>query len=148
MKLVNTKFQSDGSKLQKIESFTASEQTSGFYKNDVKVDDIIERFNLNLEEQDWLSLRPQGSRYYKWDLINHFGELNADNKLHGRGFRISLGGNINIQYWNNGRDAPGRVCVDILLTYIHSITISTGNYIYITRHGDVEVGEKYLKDGK
>ena len=65
MKLVNTKFQSDGSKLQKIESFTASGQTSGFYTNDVKVDDIIERFNLDLKEQDWLSLRPQGGSYHK-----------------------------------------------------------------------------------
>ena len=64
MKLVNTKFQSDGSKLQKIESFTASEHKSGFYKDGVKVDAIIERFNLNLEEQDWLSLRPQGGSYH------------------------------------------------------------------------------------
>ena len=80
MKLVNTKFQSDGSNLQKIESFTASEHTSGFYKNGVKVNDIIERFNLNFEEQDWLSLRPQGGRYHlKNQYCDYFGELNADN---------------------------------------------------------------------
>jgi hypothetical protein len=86
MKLVNTKFQSDGSKLQKIESFTDDGYESGFYNNDVKVDAIIERFNLNLEEQDWLSLRPQGGRYHtKWGDEDYFGELNAHNEPHGRG---------------------------------------------------------------
>ena len=64
MKLVKTKFQSDGSKLQKIESFSVSGCESGFYKDGVKVDDIIERFNLESEEQDWLSLKPQGAHYY------------------------------------------------------------------------------------
>ena len=80
MKLVNTKFQSDGSKLQKIESFTALKHTSGLYKNDVRVEYIIERFNLNLEEQDWFSMRPQGGRYhFKGTYDDRFGELNADN---------------------------------------------------------------------
>ena len=59
MKLVYTKFQSDGTKLQKIESFTAFYHTSCFCKNGVKVDNIIERFDLNSESQDWLSLKPQ-----------------------------------------------------------------------------------------
>ena len=52
MKLVNTKIQSDGSKLQKVESFTASGRTSGFYIDGVRVDDTIERFNLISDDQD------------------------------------------------------------------------------------------------
>ncbi len=63
MKLVKTKFQSDGSKLQKIEIYGIFENESGFYIDGVRVDDIIERFNL--EEQDWLSLKPQGGSYHK-----------------------------------------------------------------------------------
>ena len=39
--------------------------------------------------------------------------------------------------------------MDILLTYIHSITISTGtNYINIGHFGDFRVGECYLKRRK
>ena len=60
MRLVNTKFQSDGSKLQKIESFTPAGVTSGLYLDGVRVGDINERFNLIHDEQHWLSLRPTG----------------------------------------------------------------------------------------
>ena len=47
MRLVNTKFQSDGSKLQKIESFTPTGVTSGLYQDGVRVGDINKRLNLN-----------------------------------------------------------------------------------------------------
>ena len=50
MMLVNTKFQSDGSKLQKIESFTSAGVSSGLYLDGVRVCDIIERFNLTHDE--------------------------------------------------------------------------------------------------
>ena len=50
MKLVNTKLQSDGSKLQKIESFTNAGVTSGRYKDGVKVGEINERLNLTHDE--------------------------------------------------------------------------------------------------
>ena len=60
MKLVNTKFKSDGSKLQKIESFTPAGFTSGLYQDGVRVGGITERLNLTHDEQDWLSLRPTG----------------------------------------------------------------------------------------
>ena len=63
MKLVNTKFQSDGSKLQKIESFTPKDVSSGLYQDGVRVSDMNERFNLIHEEQDWLSMRPSSARY-------------------------------------------------------------------------------------
>ena len=63
MRLVNTKFQSDGSKLQKIESFTAAGVTSGLYKDGVRVGDITKRLNLTYDDQDWLSLRPSGAQY-------------------------------------------------------------------------------------
>ena len=60
MRLVNTKFQSDGSKIQKIESFTSAGVSSGLYIDGLRVGDINERFNLTHDEQDWLSLRPTG----------------------------------------------------------------------------------------
>ena len=57
------------------------------------------------------------------------GELNSNNNLHGKGICINSNGTIWIQYWNNGRVAPG-------------------NYIYIFSDGRFDVGEFYLKDGK
>ena len=63
MRLVNTKFQSDGSKLQKIESFTPTGVSRGFYKDGVRVGDITERLNLTNSDQDWLSLSPSGAQY-------------------------------------------------------------------------------------
>ena len=37
----------------------------------------------------------------------YIGELNSDNKLHGRGILITLFGYIRIGYFNKGEDAPG-----------------------------------------
>ena len=82
MRLVNTKFQSDGSKLQKIEIFTSTGVSSGLYQDGVRVCDINERFNLTHDEQDWLSLRPLCEKYTDG---KSFGEFNQDDKLLGRG---------------------------------------------------------------
>ena len=51
-----------------------------------------------------------------------FGELKGSPEYDGWGIFISSAGNILIQYWINGRPAPG-------------------NYITISSWGDVEVGE-------
>jgi hypothetical protein len=63
MRLVNTKFQSDGSKLQKIKSYTPAGVNSGLYRDGVRVGAINERLNLTFDDQDWLSLMPSGARY-------------------------------------------------------------------------------------
>ena len=128
MRLVNTKFQSDGTKLQKIESFSPTGVNSGFYLDGVRVGDISERLNLTHDDQDWLSLRPSGVKYTEeWG--EYFGEFNENNEPHGRGIYIFSDGDIYIQYWNNGRSAPG-------------------NYLDIRNDGVVEVGEYYLRDGE
>ena len=80
--LVNTKLKSDGTKLQKVESFSSAGLSTGFYMDGVRVGDITERLNLTNSDQDWLSLRPSGARYFK---DNHFGEFNEKNIPHGRG---------------------------------------------------------------
>ena len=85
MLLVNTKVQSDGSKLQKIESFTPKGVSSGLYQDGVRVGDINKRFNLTHDNQDWLSLRPSGAQYFN---CSYFGELNEKNMAHGRGLYI------------------------------------------------------------
>jgi hypothetical protein len=126
MRLVNTKFQSDGSKLQKIESFTPAGVTSGLYQDGVRVGDITERLNLTHDNQDWLSLRPSDAKYYYEGI---FGEFNEKNKLHGRGIRIDSYGDIFIGYFNKGWRAPG-------------------NFILIYKDGDVDVCEHYLKGGE
>ncbi len=126
MRLVHTKLQSDGSKLQKIESFTSEGVNSGLYLDGVRVSDINKRFNLTHDDQDWLSLRPSGARYLSGSF---FGEINAKNSLHGRGIEIDSKGNIAIQHWDNCGWAPGY-------------------FIWIMSDGYVSVGEWYLEDGE
>ncbi len=59
-----------------------------------------------------------------------FGEVDENNRLHGRGIRIyNNAGNIYIGYYERGH-------------------LSTGNYIRIWRNGRFEVRERYRKDGK
>ncbi len=123
--LVNTKFQSDGSKLQKIESFTPTSVSSGLYKDGERVGDINERLNLTHDNHDWLSLRPSGARYFKDD---YFGEFSEKNNPHGRGIYIYFDGDIRFQYYHNGATA-------------------SGNYIHIYKDGEFDVGEGYFKDG-
>ena len=90
MKKVKTKFQSDGSKLEKIERFTVSGYESGFYQNGVRIADIDQRLDLNQDEQDWLALKPKGNRYYTREenpnyTKEYFGELDENNEYTGRG---------------------------------------------------------------
>ena len=117
------KFQSDGSKLEKIESFTSEGVNSGLYLDGVRVGDINKRLNLTHDNQDWLSLRPSGARYF---IDKYFGEFDAKNNPHGRCIQFTTYGDINIGYYNNGD--------------------RFGNFIYIHREGDFDVGEWYLKD--
>ena len=60
---------------------------------------------------------------------NDIGELNIDNKLHGKGIYIYSNGYIRIQYFNNGHDAIGK-------------------YIQIWDDGRFFLGEIYMKDGE
>ena len=125
MLLVNTKFQSDGSKLQKIESFSRTGVNSGFFLDGVRVGDISERLNLTHDDQDWLLLRPSGKNYNDgW----YFGEFNENNERHGRGICIYPDGGISIGYWDDGYGGPG-------------------NNLTIMPSGNVEVGERCMKDG-
>ncbi len=76
---------------------------------------------------NWLSLQPRDNHYS--EVRFEFGEMNANNNLHGRGICIYPDGYIHIGYWNNGDLAPGK-------------------YIHIFSKGKFDVGELYLKDGK
>ncbi len=55
-------------------------------------------------------------KYTKTDYECTFGERNeTNNKLQGRGICIDTFGSIWIQYWNNGKYAPGnyiKICSD------------------------------------
>ena len=66
MRFVASKFLSDGSKLEKIQSFSEGGISSGFFRNGVRVADIIERLNLSYDQndQDWLSLKPEGANRF------------------------------------------------------------------------------------
>ncbi len=72
-------------------------------------------------------MQPNHLRYCgKYD--RQFGEVNEDNRLHGRGIDIWSSGAICIGYFENDLQ-------------------STGNYIVILNYGRFDVGEKYKKEG-
>ncbi len=75
-------------------------------------------------------MRPDTSNYWKDGLFGdtYFGEINKNNRPHGRGLRIYNNGHITIGYFQNGFR-------------------STGNYIDIDSDGEFRVGEFYFKDG-
>jgi len=88
--------------------------------------ELLLAFDVPNQESGFMGISGKYTRdagYY------YFGEHNENNKLNGRGIGISSSDHILIQYWNNGRIAPG-------------------NYLTILSDGDVDVGECYLKDGK
>ncbi len=60
----------------------------------------------------------------------YFGELNENNRAHGRGIRILNDGFINIGYFEDGWLSTGSNCITIY------------------DDGDFSVGEYYLKDGE
>ncbi len=86
----------------------------------------IPRLNQSKLAQNWLSMQPNSIDFCDgsgWG----FGEVNEDNKLHGRGIEM-WNGDIRIGYWQNG-------------------DLSTGHYIYIRSNGDFLVGDMYYEDG-
>ena len=73
-------------------------------------------------------MQPNPLKWYDFDHILGFGELNENNRLHGRGIEIWIWGAIEIGYYeNNSR---------------------TGNGIKIWSDGMFRVGEFYRKDGR
>jgi hypothetical protein len=103
-----------------------------FLINGYKEAGIIRRLNTWRNDKNWLSLRPHKDRFtgYNGADFADFGEMNADNKFHGRGIVINSDGDIFIGYCKNGDwRAPGK-------------------FIWIFIGGEFEVGERYMKDGK
>lgn len=81
MRLVETNYEPDGAKCQKIYTYFPEKKFSGFYINDKKVTTIVERLNCKRENTDWLSLRPlKSSTYFKKDGGGlYFGEFSGIN---------------------------------------------------------------------
>ncbi len=73
-------------------------------------------------------MQPNLLRYCGNKYDGKFGEVNEDNRLHGRGINISNYGFIEIGYYENG-------------------WLSTGNHILILSGGNFSVGEIYRKEG-
>jgi hypothetical protein len=72
-------------------------------------------------------MQPNPLRYRsKYD--GKFGEVNEDNKLHGRSIHIWDDGDIRIGYYEDGN-------------------LSTGNYIHLLSDGVFFVGEFYMEEG-
>jgi hypothetical protein len=76
--------------LKKIELFTPSGVECDFFKDGLKIAEIIARLNICKDATSWLSLQPNPLRYAKRTgiITTNFGEVNGDNKLHGRGIQI------------------------------------------------------------
>jgi len=96
--------------------------------NGSKIADVIRRFNLFLNDGNWLSLNPSSVKVIEKDKHIYFGEVNEDNKFHGKGIDIWFNSHTFIGNFNNGKWAPG-------------------NYLEINSKGEFHVGEYYMKDG-
>jgi hypothetical protein len=88
----------DGSVIEKIERFSRQGLERYVFKDGLKTGKIIPRLNQSKDAQNWLSMQPSPIDFCDgsgWG----FGEVNEDNKLHGRGIRILIDGYIHIGYW-------------------------------------------------
>ena len=96
-----------------------------------RIDRVEKRAQISVREYiGFGDIAPGAIKYFKDEYRNQrIGELNSDNKLHGRGINIDTNGNIYIGYWNNG------------------VWRAPGNFIRIFE-GGLLVGERYLKDGE
>ncbi len=141
---MNAKFQFDGTKLAKIQAYTPVGIERGFFVNDQRVGDIDERFNLQLEGQDWLSLKPTQTQYHErkpWVTFDSFGEFD-NNKLSGRGIKIWHDGHILIgNFFNNGQVPGDYISID------HNGSFKVGKRSWTKEIGDRDFGVAYLTDG-
>ncbi len=127
LQLTNTKCLADESVLEKIERFSVQGVERNFFFDGQKLAKLIPRLNRRNNDNNWLSMQPNTLKYCDED-GEQFGEVNANNRMHGRGIKIWKDGGISIGYYENG-------------------LLSTGNYINILHYGKFRVGEYYTKDG-
>ena len=98
------------------------------------------RLNIWRNDQNWLSLQPRGNHYS--DGSSGFGEVNADNKLNGRGILINPSGFIEIGYFDNGGYAPGNYL------WIRSDKLVVGEF-YKDQTGKLKFKRtRYYNDGR
>jgi hypothetical protein len=98
LKITNKKFLIDGSILYKIEVFSDSGAQYDFFKDGTKSADFSARLNLCKDPKNWLSMKPKSLRYLD-NTRAGLGEINDNNRLHGRGISIGIRGTISIGYW-------------------------------------------------
>ena len=89
LRLINVERQPDGVLLYKIEDFTEKEIERGFYRNGVKVAEILDRFNFAASGKDWLSMRPHNFYYTINRTGINYGEHKVSGNISGRGIRIT-----------------------------------------------------------
>ena len=84
-------------------------------------------FDVPNQESGFMGI---SGRYTKLSGYHEFGERSRENNsLQGRGIEIHSNGIITIGYFHNGDDAPGR-------------------YITINSWGEIEVGYRYMRNGR
>jgi hypothetical protein len=114
MRLAETKLLVDGTIFQKIESFTSDGVQSGFFKDGVRISDIIQRLNFGLNDLSWFSFRPIAAKYISF-LLNErvFGEQSPhSNTADDKGIRLQSDGTIMIGQFKCGNlKVPGHYLV-------------------------------------
>jgi hypothetical protein len=101
LKLTNQKCLSDGSVLEKVELFSKQGLERNILKDGQKIETPIPRLNPDKDVKNWLSMQPNPLMFT--DFYDGFGELDENNRLHGRGICILSNGDILIGYFENGR---------------------------------------------
>ncbi len=87
LKLTNKKCPSDESVLKKIERFSKQGVERDFFVDGKKIAKITPRLTGVKDAQNWLSMQPNPVRW-RVEHSSVFGEVNENNRLHGRGIQI------------------------------------------------------------
>ncbi len=86
--------------MEKIELFTKQGLERFILKDGHKIGTIVPRLTIVKDENNWLSMQPIPLRWFNKAMYGDlFGELKANNILHGRGIRIWNDGDIDIGFW-------------------------------------------------
>ena len=95
LNLVNSKVLSNGTVLHKMQTYSPQGWMGIVCENNIPRAAIASRFNFRTS--DWLSMQPYTQNRYDVD-GKEFGEVNAENNLHGKVIFLPENGDIHIGF--------------------------------------------------
>lgn len=117
-------------------SSNPSDPNRGFFKNGLKIAEVINRLDYKGDDGKWLSLNPKSCRVIKKLAGTYFGE-HLNNQEHGRGIGID-GDCYLIDFFKNGSYGPGNFFRIVINSYFR---------LGLRNSDSEEFGVTYLPNG-